>query len=171
MPGGMRAEQAAAGEVTYVHCKAGRGRSTTLVICYLVRELGMSPQEAYAFVRQKRPQVCLADGQWNAVRQVRSADHRALEVMSCVHACTGRQKSYTRFLGYSAGLNLLERILADTHELYTEVSCALNKLMPAPVLSDFISGPLCLLLQKWTSVDLGVPNWHETTSQKRWDHI
>ncbi|EIE18839.1 phosphatases II, partial [Coccomyxa subellipsoidea C-169] len=63
------AEQAAAGEVTYVHCKAGRGRSTTLVICYLVRELGMSPQEAYAFVRQKRPQVCLADGQWNAVRQ------------------------------------------------------------------------------------------------------
>lgn len=31
----------------------------------------MSPQEAYAFVRQKRPQVCLADGQWNAVREVR----------------------------------------------------------------------------------------------------
>lgn len=57
--------------MTYVHCKAGRGRSTTLVICYLVREMRMSPQEAYSFVRQKRPQVGLADGQWNAVREVR----------------------------------------------------------------------------------------------------
>ncbi len=59
-----------------MHCKAGRGRSTTLVICYLVREMGMSPQAAYAFVRQRRPQVCLADGQWNAVREVRpQLDH------------------------------------------------------------------------------------------------
>lgn len=69
----LRTEQAVQGEVTYVHCKAGRGRSTTLVICYLIREMRMCPQEAYAFVRQKRPQVCLADGQWNAVRQVREA--------------------------------------------------------------------------------------------------
>lgn len=68
-----------------MHCKAGRGRSTTLVICYLVRELGMSPQEAYAFVRQKRPQVCLADGQWNAVRQVRSAGHRGHVMCPCMY--------------------------------------------------------------------------------------
>lgn len=33
-------ENALAGRVTYVHCKAGRGRSTTVVICYLV---GVSP--------------------------------------------------------------------------------------------------------------------------------
>lgn len=71
--------------MTYVHCKAGRGRSTTLVICYLVREMRMSPQEAYSFVRQKRPQVGLADGQWNAVREVRAciAVERVLRAHSC----------------------------------------------------------------------------------------
>lgn len=29
-------ENASCGRTTYVHCKAGRGRSTTIVICYLV---------------------------------------------------------------------------------------------------------------------------------------
>ncbi len=54
-----------------MHCKAGRGRSTTLVLCYLIRQMRMSPDEAFEFVRTKRPQVCLAEGQWAAVREVR----------------------------------------------------------------------------------------------------
>lgn len=29
-------EKASVGKTTYVHCKAGRGRSTTVVLCYLV---------------------------------------------------------------------------------------------------------------------------------------
>lgn len=29
-------ENASCGVTTYVHCKAGRGRSTTIVLCYLV---------------------------------------------------------------------------------------------------------------------------------------
>lgn len=29
-------ENASFGKMTYVHCKAGRGRSTTVVLCYLV---------------------------------------------------------------------------------------------------------------------------------------
>ncbi len=41
----------------YVHCKAGRGRSTTLLLCYLVREAGMSPVGAFEFIKGKRPQV------------------------------------------------------------------------------------------------------------------
>ena len=53
-----------------MHCKAGRGRSTTLVLCYLIRQMRMSPDEAFEFVRTKRPQVCLAEGQWAAVREV-----------------------------------------------------------------------------------------------------
>ena len=64
------AEHAERRELTYVHCKAGRGRSTTLVLCYLIRQMQMSPEEAYAFVQAKRPQVCLAEGQWAAVREV-----------------------------------------------------------------------------------------------------
>ncbi len=54
-----------------MHCKAGRGRSTTLVLCYLVAQMHMAPADAYAFVRAKRPQICLAEGQWAAVREVR----------------------------------------------------------------------------------------------------
>lgn len=32
----LYAENASSGRTTYVHCKAGRGRSTTIVLCYLV---------------------------------------------------------------------------------------------------------------------------------------
>lgn len=51
----------------YVHCKAGRGRSTTLVLCWLV-STGMGVDEAWSLVLGKRPQVCLATAQWAAVR-------------------------------------------------------------------------------------------------------
>ena len=54
------AEHAGRGELTYVHCKAGRGRSTTLVLCYLVKARRMAPSTALALVRGKRPQVHLA---------------------------------------------------------------------------------------------------------------
>lgn len=33
---GYGTENASCGRTTYVHCKAGRGRSTTIVLCYLV---------------------------------------------------------------------------------------------------------------------------------------
>ncbi|KAL7093700.1 hypothetical protein ACP275_11G055700 [Erythranthe tilingii] len=33
------------GQTTYVHCKAGRGRSTTVVLCYLVEYKHMSPAD------------------------------------------------------------------------------------------------------------------------------
>ena len=59
-------EHESRGGTVYVHCKAGRGRSTTLVCCFLVAR-GMTPQEALDFVRDKRPQVKLAKAQWDAV--------------------------------------------------------------------------------------------------------
>ncbi|KAA8522193.1 hypothetical protein F0562_012866 [Nyssa sinensis] len=46
-------ENASHGQTTYVHCKAGRGRSTTIVICYL----------------SIRPRVLLASSQWQAVQE------------------------------------------------------------------------------------------------------
>ncbi|KVH95531.1 putative dual specificity protein phosphatase DSP8 isoform X1 [Cynara cardunculus var. scolymus] len=56
-------------QATYVHCKAGRGRSTTIVICYLVQHRHMSPDVAYAFVRSIRPRVLLASAQRQAVQE------------------------------------------------------------------------------------------------------
>ncbi|XP_051147896.1 phosphatidylglycerophosphate phosphatase PTPMT1-like [Andrographis paniculata] len=56
------------GKTTYVHCKAGRGRSTTIVLCYLVKYKEMVPEDAYEYVRSIRPRVLLAASQRQAVR-------------------------------------------------------------------------------------------------------
>jgi atypical dual specificity phosphatase len=45
------------GETVYVHCKAGRGRSATVVICWLVKTNGLSPTDAERFVRERRPHI------------------------------------------------------------------------------------------------------------------
>jgi len=60
-------KNASCGKTTYVHCKAGRGRSTTIVICYLVRHRQMTPRAAYEYIRMTRPRVLLAASQWQAV--------------------------------------------------------------------------------------------------------
>ncbi|MCD7455312.1 hypothetical protein HAX54_027852 [Datura stramonium] len=60
---------ASSGLTTYVHCKAGRGRSTTVVLCYLVEYKHMTPTEALEFVRSRRPRVLLAPSQWKAVQE------------------------------------------------------------------------------------------------------
>ncbi|KAK8964485.1 putative dual specificity protein phosphatase DSP8 [Platanthera guangdongensis] len=57
------------GKTTYVHCKAGRGRSTTIVLCYLVKHRQMTPSAAYEYVRLTRPRVLLAYSQRQAVQQ------------------------------------------------------------------------------------------------------
>ncbi|XP_039005269.1 phosphatidylglycerophosphate phosphatase PTPMT1-like [Hibiscus syriacus] len=56
-------------ETTYVHCKAGRGRSTTIVLCYLVYYKQMTPAGAYDYVKSIRPRVRLASSQWQAVEE------------------------------------------------------------------------------------------------------
>lgn len=45
------------GRTVYVHCKAGRGRSATVVLCWLMQEKGFSAKEAQEFLQSKRPQV------------------------------------------------------------------------------------------------------------------
>lgn len=60
---------ASCGKTTYVHCKAGRGRSTTIVLCYLVKHKDMTPGAAYDYVRSIRPRVLLASSQWQAVQE------------------------------------------------------------------------------------------------------
>ncbi|XP_044464552.1 phosphatidylglycerophosphate phosphatase PTPMT2-like [Mangifera indica] len=57
------------GKTTYVHCKAGRGRSTTIVLCYLVEYKHMTPATALEYVRSRRPRVLLARSQWKAVQE------------------------------------------------------------------------------------------------------
>lgn len=52
----------------YVHCKAGRTRSATLVCCYLMKRYNWTPEEAYKLLAQRRPQLALHKPQWEALR-------------------------------------------------------------------------------------------------------
>ncbi|KAF8412948.1 hypothetical protein HHK36_000920 [Tetracentron sinense] len=58
-------KNASCGKTTYVHCKAGRGRSTTIVLCYLVQHKQMTPDAAFEWVRSIRQRVLLAPSQWH----------------------------------------------------------------------------------------------------------
>ncbi|KAK1289804.1 putative dual specificity protein phosphatase DSP8 [Acorus calamus] len=69
VPTTLYEQNASCGRTTYVHCKAGRGRSTTIVLCYLVEHRRMTPKAAFDYVRSIRPRVLLAPSQWRAVQE------------------------------------------------------------------------------------------------------
>jgi atypical dual specificity phosphatase len=48
-------EHVALGHGVYVHCKAGRARSGTIVLCWLIAAKGLTPQEAQQQILQHRP--------------------------------------------------------------------------------------------------------------------
>ncbi|KZV45079.1 hypothetical protein F511_29400 [Dorcoceras hygrometricum] len=76
------------GKTTYVHCKAGRGRSTTIVLCYLVKYKKMTPDAAFQYVRSIRPRVLLASSQWQAVQ-----DYHIRLKKPAVKSCTDHLQS------------------------------------------------------------------------------
>ncbi|PQO32571.1 phosphatase [Bremerella cremea] len=45
------------GKDVYVHCKAGRARSATIVLCWLMKAKGMTPEQAQVYMKEKRKQV------------------------------------------------------------------------------------------------------------------
>jgi len=52
----------------YVHCKAGRGRSTATVLVYLNKYQGLSLADALKKVKSKRPQIHMNSRQLQAVK-------------------------------------------------------------------------------------------------------
>jgi len=45
------------GRCVYVHCKSGKGRAPTIVICYLMKSKNMTPREAQDYVVARRPHI------------------------------------------------------------------------------------------------------------------
>lgn len=45
------------GGTVYIHCKAGRARSATVLICYLIQHRQLSPDAAMQFILERRPHV------------------------------------------------------------------------------------------------------------------
>ncbi|XP_044263645.1 phosphatidylglycerophosphatase and protein-tyrosine phosphatase 1 [Tribolium madens] len=52
----------------YVHCKAGRTRSATLVGCYLIKRYNWTPEQAVRHMQDKRSHILLHTKQWEALR-------------------------------------------------------------------------------------------------------
>ena len=68
------AAQASCDHRTYVHCKAGRGRSATLVLCWLMTRYGMTPGRAQARLVQCRPHVKRHLARLPVVQQISAAN-------------------------------------------------------------------------------------------------
>ncbi|XP_014681521.1 PREDICTED: phosphatidylglycerophosphatase and protein-tyrosine phosphatase 1-like isoform X2 [Priapulus caudatus] len=47
----------------YVHCKAGRSRSATIVTCYLMQLHLWTPEEAVTYIKEKRPHIVIRSAQ------------------------------------------------------------------------------------------------------------
>ncbi|TKY87794.1 hypothetical protein EX895_003375 [Sporisorium graminicola] len=45
-------------EPVYVHCKAGKSRSVTIVIAYLIHALGWTLQRSHSYVAERRADIC-----------------------------------------------------------------------------------------------------------------
>jgi protein-tyrosine phosphatase len=65
-----------ANKKSYVHCKAGHGRSAAMVICYLLKHDNQikSVEEAYKYVKSKRPQILLNRFQLKTVEEFARVD-------------------------------------------------------------------------------------------------
>ena len=76
------------GKSVYVHCKAGRTRSATLVGCYLMAKHGWQAEEAVSFMKSRRKHVLLHSTQWNALRAYheRRIVKKAINVDETAHA-------------------------------------------------------------------------------------
>ena len=61
--------QRAESKSVYVHCKSGRGRSPTVVLCWLIQFHNLSPLEAFEMLRKRRPQVISGLNQRSCVGQ------------------------------------------------------------------------------------------------------
>lgn len=57
------------GGCVYVHCKAGRTRSASIVAAYLMKTNKWSPQEAVKFIKSKRPHVAIRQKQWRCLNE------------------------------------------------------------------------------------------------------
>jgi len=57
------------GRKVYLHCRNGHGRAPTMFAAYLMKSKGMSPEEAVAFIKERRPSIHLEEVQREALHK------------------------------------------------------------------------------------------------------
>lgn len=65
--------QIGAGKPVYVHCKAGRARSATVVVCYLAAHYDWTAEQALKWILERRPQVLKTIANRHVVREFLAA--------------------------------------------------------------------------------------------------
>lgn len=70
-------EAVTANEKVYVHCKNGHGRGPTMVAAYLIKERGMTVDEAEAFIKKRRPEIHMEPTQLKRLAQWERACRKA----------------------------------------------------------------------------------------------
>lgn len=73
------------GDSVYVHCKAGRTRSATVVVCYMMLAYNLTPLEAVEAVRKKRAHIWLRDTQLQSIKCFYEENVRNNELSSAVN--------------------------------------------------------------------------------------
>lgn len=59
------------GGSVYVHCKAGRGRSLVIVMCFLMEHLKLNPEAAFELLITQRPHVSPSISQFKLIEEYR----------------------------------------------------------------------------------------------------
>lgn len=57
------------GQSVYVHCKAGRSRSATMVAAYLIQMYSWSPEEAVGAIAKIRSHIHIRPGQFEILKE------------------------------------------------------------------------------------------------------
>lgn len=55
----------------YVHCKNGHGRTSTFISAYLMKKNNMTQEEAFDFIKAKRPGAHMSESQINFLKENR----------------------------------------------------------------------------------------------------
>ncbi|KAF2925230.1 phosphatidylglycerophosphate phosphatase PTPMT2 [Oryza sativa Japonica Group] len=132
---------ASCGRMTYIHCKAGRGRSTTIVLCYLVKYKNMTPSTAFEHVRSKRARVLLTRSQWRVVQDFSKKNAEAelptVTSHSAAASPAGNVVSVTE-----ADLESSEVTAANIPDITEHASLSSHKTTPTKPMTNMLS---CLI--------------------------
>lgn len=125
------------GRTIYVHCKAGRGRSASIVIVYLMKFQGFSFDKAFELVKEQRPQINLNDQQRGAILEYFAKESKEVPLINQNPSLTEKMYSVFQNTTYMSEDGLVE--LLD-HMLYYVIngkSYSPEKVMPE-MLSSWI---------------------------------